>query len=162
MTRRGFTLVEATLSVLIVSIMMVAAISAGDVSISTQYRTGDRAVGRMLADGLMTDIYSLAYQDPVWPTYSCGPDFGESANSKLNYDDVDDFNGWSESPPQDSNGNAIPSFINWTRSVTVQWCSPTNPAAVSTSETGCKVIIVRVLHNGVVVATCTALKVNAP
>jgi hypothetical protein len=160
--RSAFTLVEATMSVLIVSILLVAAISAGDVAAMTQYRTGDRAVGRLLADGLMTDILSLAYQDPTYPTLVCGPEANESRTNKTTYDDVDDYNGWTESPPQDRNGNVVPGFTNWTRSVTVQWCPSGNPQQVSSSETGCKLVTVHVYHKSVLVATRTALKVKAP
>ncbi|MBV8781637.1 MAG: prepilin-type N-terminal cleavage/methylation domain-containing protein [Phycisphaerae bacterium] len=160
--RSGFTLVEATLSVLIVSILMVAAMAAADVAITTQSRTGDRAAGRWLAAGLMTDVLSLAYQDPNYPTTTLGIDPGESANNKATFDDVDDFNGWSESPPQDKGGNVIPRFTNWKRTVTVQWCSATAPSTISGSETGCKLITVQVFHNNVMMATRVALKANVP
>lgn len=158
----GFTIVEATMAVLVVSVLLVAAISAGDVAVSTQYRTGDRAVGRMLADGLMTDILSLAYQDPQYTTVILGPDVGETSTSKTNYNDVDDYNGWSETPPQDRNGVTIPGFTNWKRTVTVQWCSGTAPTQTASSETNCKLITVRVYHNSVLVATRVGIKVNAP
>jgi hypothetical protein len=91
-----------------------------------------------------------------------GIESGETASSKANYDDVDDFNGWTESPPQDRDGNVMPEFTGWQRSVSVVWVSPTNLSTVSATETGVKRITVTVSKNSVTLATRVAIKVKAP
>ena len=43
--------------------------------------------------------------------------------------DVDDYDGWSASPPEDKNGNPLVGFDDWGRSVSVEWVNPDNPDA---------------------------------
>ncbi len=75
---------------------------------------------------------------------------------------MDDYNGWSESPPQFADGTAMPNLANWSRSVQVAFVNPTNLSQTSTTETGAKRITVTVTHNGVVVATRVAVRTDAP
>jgi type II secretory pathway pseudopilin PulG len=159
---RGFTLVEAVMSTLVVSLVLVAAMRVAGMSAVMQYKAAERVAGRYLADGLLNDIRQLAYQDPG-STVNFGIETGESANSKANYDDVDDFNGWTESPPQERTGTNISSFGNtWRRSVVVAWVNPSNLSQTSSTETGVKQITVNVYHNGLLIATRTALRSIAP
>jgi hypothetical protein len=127
-----------------------------------QYKAAERVAGRYLADGLLNDIRQLAYQEPNG-TPNFGIESGESATSKVNYDDVDDFNGWSESPPQERTGTTISGFNNtWKRSVVVTWVNPTNLSQTSSTETGVKQITVSVYHNSILVATRSAFRSIAP
>lgn len=158
--RRGLTLVEAVMACLVVSILLVAALRAAGTASIYQYKTADRARARSLAGQLLTDILSLSYEDPSAPVF--GLESGESSNSKINYEDVDDFNGWTESPPQDRDGVAMDELSNWQRSVSVAWVSNTTPTTVSATETGVKRITVTVKKNNVTLATRVALKVRAP
>lgn len=119
-------------------------------------------MGGLLASGLMSEIMALAYQDPFLPTIALGPEAGESTTSRANWNDVDDYNGWTESPLQNKDSTVIPNTVGWTRSVVVTWVSSGNPTQISLVETGCKCITVTVKHNGVVVATRVCLKGNAP
>jgi Tfp pilus assembly protein PilV len=159
---RGFTLVEAVMSTLVVSLVLVAAMRVAAMSSVMQYKAAERVSGRNLADGLLNDIGILAYQEPSG-TPNFGIETGESATSKTNYDDVDDFNGWTESPPQERNGTVMSQFNNtWRRSVVVTWINPTNLSQTSNTETGIKQITVNVYHNGLLVATRSALRSIAP
>jgi MSHA pilin protein MshD len=159
--RRGLTLFEAVCACLVVSILMVSAMRAAGITAKYQFATADRARARFLANQLMTDILSTSYQDPnVTPLF--GVEAGETTSSKVNYDDVDDFNGWTESPPQDRDGNAMTELTGWQRSVSVAWVSTTNLSSISSSETGVKRITVTVSKNGATLATRVAIKVNAP
>jgi type II secretory pathway pseudopilin PulG len=160
--RRGFTLVEATLATIIVSMMAATALTTVRLSVRSQYKSSERAMGGLFASGMMAEIMALAYQDPTQPTTVLGPEPGESTTLRAGWDDVDDYNGWTESPLQNKDGTTIPNTAGWTRSVVVTWVSPGNPAQTSLVETGCKCITVTVKHNGVVVATRVCLKGNAP
>jgi len=153
--------VEAVSACLVVSILMVSAMRAAGMAARYQFATSDRARARFLAGQLMMDILATSYEDPnVTPL--CGVESGETTSSKVNYDDVDDFNGWSESPPQDRDGNAMPELTNWQRSVAVVWVTSTNLATVSATETGVKRITVTVKKNNVTLSTRVAIKVKAP
>jgi MSHA pilin protein MshD len=115
----------------------------------------------MLADGLIWEIMTKDYQDPSLPTLVLGPELGETSRSQ--YDDVDDYNGLVESPPQNKDGTTIPNLTNWTRSVLVEWVDPNNvTGAASLTETGCKRITVTVKFRSATLATATAVRTNAP
>jgi hypothetical protein len=158
---RAFTLVEAAVCTIIVASMLVAALRATALSGVYQYRMSERATARFLTDAMVTDIIKLNYKDP-----GSAPLFGqestESAASKSNYNDVDDFNGWTESPPQYSDGTATPGLTGWQRHVTVQWVNSSNINQISLVETGAKRITITVSHNSVPILTRTVLRTNAP
>lgn len=154
--RRAFTMVEAVISVAIVAILLVVAINTVGASNATQYRTSLNATADQLAQGLLDDILQLPFEDPnITPLF--GTELGEAALSKTNYDDVDDFNGWSESPPQDRAGNAMTELSGWTRSVKVDWVLTSN-ATVSLVDTGLKRVTVTVSRNGIPLSTRSGLK----
>src|SRR4051812_20926578 len=127
--RAGLTLVEAVMSCLVVSILLVAALRAAGAASVYQFKTADRARARFLAGQIITDILSLNYQNPTSPVF--GRETGEVATSKTNYNDVDDFNGWSESPPQERDGTAMSELGAWQRSVVVEWVGNSAPNVVS-------------------------------
>jgi type II secretory pathway pseudopilin PulG len=154
--RRGFTIVEATLSTLIMGITLAAALQTAATSSVTQYKASERATSQFLANSFLNDILSLSYEETGVALF--GVEAGETSLSKVNYDDVDDFHGWSESPPQDRTGVVIAGMTGWRRTVAVQWVTPANTNVVSASETGLKKITVTILHNSTVVATRSALK----
>lgn len=156
----GFTLIEVVVCTFVVGVLVVAAMRVSAFTQVAQYRASERATARQLADGLMSDILQLNYQDPgLLPVF--GIELTELLTSKVAYNDIDDFNGWSESPPQDRGGNRIDGFTGWQRSVAVAWVSVTDPTQTSLLETGVKRITVTVKHNGAVLATRVALRTNA-
>lgn len=157
----AFTLVEAMLASLIVAVLLVAVLQTVGATGLARYKAGERATARFLADALVADITSLAYRDPgSSPVF--GLEAGETAASKVNYNDVDDYNGWSESPPLDRCGNVLPGLDGWRRSVAVAWVNANDVTQTSATETGAKRITVTVAHNGVAVATRVAIRTNAP
>jgi len=157
----GFTLVEAVLCVLLVAVAAATAMNVVRESAKMQFRTTDLATARLLADGLMADITALPYKDPVYTTTTLGVDTGETTSSKSNYDDVDDYNGWTESPPQDRDGNTLSGYTGWKRTATVEWVSLTAPAGTASGlETGLKRITVQVYHNNILILSRVALRAN--
>ncbi|WP_428937603.1 type IV pilus modification PilV family protein [Fontivita pretiosa] len=157
----AFTLVEAIMSMLVVSVLLVAAMRATTASALMQYKNSERALGGVLADSLINEVLVLSYTDPTSPS-GFGLEAGESTTSKVGWDDVDDFAGWSESPPQDRNGTPMAGLSGWRRTVSVQRVLANDPSQPAGSETGVKRITVTVLRNGLVVATRTALRTSAP
>lgn len=71
-----------------------------------------------LAVDLMEEILSKEFCDPVggYSSFGRGPD----ETSRMDYDDVDDFHGWSASPPQDRRGNILSQYGGFSRSVVVE------------------------------------------
>jgi Tfp pilus assembly protein PilV len=153
----GLTLVEAMMSMVIVAVLLVAALRATGASALAQYKTAERATGRALASGLVNEIVVLRYEDPNGsPVF--GREAGESSSSKASWNDVDDFDGWTESPPQYRDGTVMPNLAGWQRTVTVTRINPLNVSQTSVSETGAKQNSVTVKHNGLPVATRVAIR----
>ena len=152
-------MLEATCATIIVGLSLVGSLQAVRSSVFTQRKVAETEKAAFLATAMMSEIKELYYQNPTKPI-NFGPETGETGRSTFN--DVDDYNGWSESPPQNPDNGNLPDLNGWTRQVSVAWVSPTNVMLTSATETGAKRITVTVLHNGAVKATRVGVKSNAP
>jgi Tfp pilus assembly protein PilV len=153
----GFTLIEAVISTVIVSVMFVAALNTVGAARIAEHKAALVGRGRTLAESLMAEILLQSYQEPG-STYVFGREAGESDTSRAAYDDVDDYRGWTESPPVTKDGTALPNSANWSRTVTVEWVDPLNPQQVSGTETGAKLITVVAAFRNVPQATIVAIR----
>ena len=139
--RRGFTLVEAAISIAIVGGLVVASLYAlGGAARGRSVQTA-AAVGDGLAACLLSEILQCKYVDSTSPTF--GPETGETNGTRSAFEDVDDYNGWTETPPQNKDGTTLTGYTGWTRSVVVAWVAPAT-LAVSATDTGLKKITVTV------------------
>jgi MSHA pilin protein MshD len=138
---RGFAMVEAVVCVIIAAISITASMNAVTMMARTNTLRKDQARASLLARQLLDEIMQYAYEQPNATTTTLGPEAGET---RATYNDVDDFAGFSESPPASKAGIAIPGFTGWTRSVQVVWVDPTNPTTISLNEAGMKRITVTV------------------
>ena len=156
--RRGFTIAEAVMAIVIVGGLLVAALNGVAVSRTGRGRAADHARGQQLALDLMAEILQQAYQDPVQtPVFGLEP--GESSTSRAAWNDVDDYNGWTETPPKTKSGTVMNEAAGWTRSVAVQWVDPTTLATSSTlTNTGIKKITVTVKKGTITMATIAAYR----
>jgi hypothetical protein len=142
---------------LIIGLMFVAAMTAVGASRTSQLKTADRIRGQQLALDLMNEILEQAYWEPdASPLF--GREGSESSTSRALWDDVDDYSGWTESPPQNKNGTPIAGFDGWTRSVTVTWTDPGDLTQGCAWPTDLKRITVTVSHSGIPVATLVAVR----
>lgn len=159
--RRAFTLLEATVSLVIVGIMMTAAMSVAGQAARTRLAQEEAVRGECLARQLLSEINTKLYQQPNAVTLLLGPELLET---RTTYNDVDDFNGWFESPPQYANGSAIPGYTGWSRAVKVDWVTlngllqPPGGFATSLTETGLKRITVTVTSPSGKVTTMVGLR----
>jgi type II secretory pathway pseudopilin PulG len=154
---RAFTLIKAVISTVIVAVMFAAALNTVGASRITQYKASLAGQGRMFAESLMSEILQQGYREPG-TTYVFGRESGELETSRAAYDDVDDYQGWSESPPVAKDGTALPNSANWRRTVTVEWVDPLDPKQVSATETGARRITVVAIFRDVPQATVVAIK----
>ena len=159
--QRGLSMVEVVVSILIVGVMAAAAMRTIGAARMAQYRVGVRSHGQMLAQDLMSEVLAQAYAESSGST-SFGRESGESATSRAKYDDVDDYHGWSASPPQTADGQAHADLADFTRSVTVVRVKAAMPDQSASSDTGVKRITITVRHRGLVVAELDALKCDLP
>jgi hypothetical protein len=156
---RGFSFVETAICVLVVGLLLVASMRVATGANLAQAQAAERAMGQYLAAGLINEITTLAYADPgAAPLF--GREAAEAAGAKAAFNDVDDFNGWTESPPQDHDGATMPGLVGWSRSVTVERVAIPDVTHVSSSETGAKRITVTVTRNNRLIATCVAIRTD--
>jgi MSHA pilin protein MshD len=121
--RRGFTLVESTISVLIVSGVLIAALRTfGGLARARLIQT-DRTLAYGLADNLLAEVMQCYFKEPGGGT-TLGPEAGET---RATYDDVDDYDGLTETPPKARDGTVVAGFTGWTRSVSVMCVRPDAP-----------------------------------
>jgi len=155
--RGGITLIETVLCTLVVAVMLVAALRMlGSAAVADRQHWSGR-LRPAVAGQLMAEVLANSYVDtgdsPVF-----GPETGESGTDRSNFDDVDDYNGWSSSPPEGRDGTAIAGLTGWTREVTVAWADPADVETTSVSDQGLKRITVTVTDAQGRSAMITALR----
>lgn len=157
--RRSLSLVEIVISTAITSLMLVAALEAVGSARTGMKRIGDRAVCTLLAEDLMVEVLEQDYADPHYGPGSIGVGGDESGTGDRSlYDDVDDYDGWRSTPPEQKDGAPLDWANDFERRVHVVWVDADDFASVAGSETGVKRITVTVLRNDVALAELTALR----
>jgi prepilin-type N-terminal cleavage/methylation domain-containing protein len=157
--RSGLTLIEVVASTMIVGMLAVATLNALGAATRSADSIGNRAIANGLADELMSEIIQQPYSDPDGSA-TFGHESGESSSPRSAFDDVDDYNGWTASPPQYRDGTDILNRTNWRQRVAVTLVSPTNLTQTSSTDQGVKRIRVTIEYNGKVLADQTAIRSN--
>jgi len=152
------SLIETMVSVLLVSILFAAALNTLGASARTQGSHARRETALLLAQDLMSEILQQAYEDPDQTSNPGGIETGEGSANRMDFDDVDDYYGWSASPPEYRNGIAIPWATGYTRTVNGEWRDRADLAQASGAETGVKAIWVTVYYNGKTLVTLSAAR----
>ena len=160
--RRGFSLVEVVVSTIVVALLLVAGMQTAGASKSLQYRAATAGRGTLLAQALLSEVLAKPYAE-LNNLESIGPEPGEGGRAA--FDDVDDFHGWSDSPPTwpDGSAMALHGGGGWGRSVTVEWVGPLDlTGAAVAADGGVKRVTVTVARDGLTVATLVGIKTDAP
>jgi type II secretory pathway pseudopilin PulG len=157
----GFSLVETSISTLLVGILLVASVNTIGMSIRSQTVTANLVSASALADSLMSEILTNSYREPG-STYSfITRESGESGGSKANYDDVDDYDGWQEQPPQYRDSSGMLNLASWKRKVIVEFVTVSNGSvAKSNFETNLKRVTIEIYSNGIKVLSRESLISN--
>jgi MSHA pilin protein MshD len=176
--RGGFTLVETSISTLIVGIVLVA--SMRTVVGVTRHRSvhNDATTANLLAESLLTEILEKEYKEPT-ATPIFGAETGETGSRSL-FDDVDDYHGWTETPPKHLDGSSMSALSGWSREVAVTQVGTSDPIFSTTirtgtsivgegldakaegTDTGVRKVTVTVKKSGTTLATVTGLKTDSP
>jgi MSHA pilin protein MshD len=162
--RRGMTMVEVAFSSFLVGLMLVATMNAVAAVFRTRLEARQGQQGKALARELMAEIFQGSYQDPQSGSTTFGPESNETGTTRANFDDVDDYDQYADSPPQDKSGILIPNCSGWSRHVDIERVLPAAPRGVNPSETGFKRITVTVTspagENTVLIAYRSSAGVN--
>lgn len=118
----AFTLIELIVVVAVSGIVMAALAFGLYEGAQSLNREKALRTAILLADDLMREIRTKNYVDP-----QTGGGFGpEESTPRANFDDVDDYDDWSNSPPVTIEGVAMTAYNDFTRSVIVVNVSPDN------------------------------------
>ena len=154
---RGFGMVEAVFCVVLVGGLVVVSLDTLGASKVAQRNLGHRALGQLLASSLMSEILNLSYEDP-----NDAPLFGlellENPLTRWLFDDVDDYAGWTASPPQNRDGTVIPGLTGWSQTVQIHRVDPADFGIQKATDTGVKRVTVTITRNNVSVATLVGVK----
>jgi type II secretory pathway pseudopilin PulG len=179
--RTGITLVEAAASTVIVGVMLVASLEGMRTVIHSRQAQSKELRGRALATDLLAEILQMPYEEPGDDAYmtwevdsddvivfeqpesqgSCvfGPESGEPQANRAYFDDVDDYNGWSESTVTLKDGTTMTNAEGWTRQVSVEYADPTTLMPYGTDiDTGLKLVRVIVIDPNGEITEMTALR----
>jgi len=138
---RGFSLIEAVISIAVMATMTVAVLGTIGSSARSRLIQADRCRAMALVRDLLAEVAQCGYAD-LGSGVVFGPETGETR--RAGFDDVDDYSNWQESPPTSRSGLTLVGYAGWGRGVTVEWVDPENPGQVYGSETGLKRITVKV------------------
>ncbi|MFZ4572855.1 MAG: prepilin-type N-terminal cleavage/methylation domain-containing protein [Phycisphaerales bacterium] len=152
-SRRGLTLVEVVVSLLVVAVMIGAGLGASSRAVTTRSAAGERARAQLLAGTLLSEVLAKHFRESAG---ALGPDAGESLTDRATLDDVDDFDGYTQSPPATLGGDPL-APAGWAWSAEIEWITPAT-LATSPIETGTKRVRVSVTRAGREVGTVVGFK----
>ncbi|HLL89424.1 MAG TPA: prepilin-type N-terminal cleavage/methylation domain-containing protein [Tepidisphaeraceae bacterium] len=137
--RRGFTLIEAALTTVIIGVGVVGMLELLAKGTIVNGEGSEMTTGLNLAKNVREFSMHLNYRDPdsgVGYPYSWGLDAGESATVLTSWDDVDDMTGRTFNPPIDGGGTAMTDYAGWQQKVTVQTVDPSNISSATVLPNG--------------------------
>lgn len=143
--RPAFTLVEAAVSIVIVGVMFVAAVSTVAAAARSRSAQADWRRADGLGRALLAEIVHHPYgstSGPIAPSIV----LGAGVTDRRSFGVIDDYHGLTDSPPRQTDGAALGGFAGWSRAVSVQRVDPAEPLGASTgpNDHGLKRITVAV------------------
>ena len=131
-SNRGVTLIEAVVAISVLAIAIPPLV--GLFTEVASHGTGNtyQGVAVVYADSLMEEIVSKAYEDPDEPSGS----FGSEEAFRSSYDDIDDYDGMSNSPPERIDGTTLGDYGGFTRSATVDNVTAADPDPTTPQSDG--------------------------
>jgi MSHA pilin protein MshD len=151
---RGFTLVESIVTMLIVSIAVLALSTALSVGFSHSSDGLVHAKTVELAQAYLDEIQSRRFAEATplggvppcsTTTVACGA-IGNEGEARDQFDDVDDYDGLDESPPRNAQGDALVNYTGYRVQVDVAFATAAQVAALNLdSPTDAKIVTVTVV-----------------
>ena len=128
----GFTLIETIIVIVLVGAMLAGMTSLFVTNVGNSYRPFLRQRALAVANAFLDEILHKRWNEATplgggcvnTASGSCssGPGviaIGNDGESRATYDDIDDYHGLNQSPPQDSSGTDMPGYSGFTVNVTV-------------------------------------------
>jgi len=161
-TARGFTLVEALITIAIVSMLALATGETGRVIFATGDECDQTSVADELGISLLEEIATLPFNDPQSGGTALGPEAGEwvALGDRALFDDVDDYTVWTGGLPLQQKDGSLITQPGYTRTVAISYVNPANFTLASFTPTDCKQIAVTVLYKGTAVGTYSTIRIE--
>ena len=115
--RGGFTLIEVLISIVLVALAVTSLMVANGAFTKANDAGVDLSTAEFLSEQIRELTTLLAVVDPESGISTFGPETGETLAS---YDDLDDFDGASFSPPIGVNRSLLNNFAAFTQQITVE------------------------------------------
>jgi len=148
----AFTLVEVIVATVIIGLAVVALLGGNRAFSQTNGEAVKLSNAEFLIGQMREKMLRIPIIDPEKGTETFGTESGEYFVAE--YDDIDDFDGMSFSPPIDVYGNTISDLTAYTQRVTVQNVNADNfNSIVSDHSSDFVRITVEILLNGNVLST---------
>ena len=129
---KGFLLLEALLTMIVIAVALVALNAALIMMVKSNAAGEASVVSTQISQRMLEEIRLRRWDEntPIPSSYiknpsAIGLDAGESASDKRTFDDIDDFQGWTESPPRDPVMNVLSAFDDYATSVTLRYVDGT-------------------------------------
>jgi prepilin-type N-terminal cleavage/methylation domain-containing protein len=121
--RKGFTLIEVLIGILLVGLAVVALISANGAFTQANGVGTELSTAEFLIEQIRELTAVLSVIDPSTGTSTFGP---ETSETLATYDDLDDFDGAIFSPPISADRSALTDLGAYTQQITVENVSASN------------------------------------
>src|SRR5258705_7793812 len=121
--RGGFTLIEAALVTTIISFGVLAMLQLLAVGTVSNSDGAEMSTAINLAKSVREMMIGMSIADPQTPTH-WGSEAGETLSGANGYDEIDDFDGKTYSPPIDARRTSIAALPDWSQSIRVQTVDP--------------------------------------
>ncbi|MHC4810514.1 MAG: PKD domain-containing protein [Planctomycetota bacterium] len=160
MSRRGLSLVEVTISMVVISVMLVAGLRLVGATGSTSRFVEERTIGRQLVEAMLADISAQPYEDPDdTPIFGVEEDADAAVDGVnwIRFDDVDDYHALVAPAGWDRHGEPLVIREGWTVTVSVAWVDAMDPETEVGEDSGLKRVDVAALRDGRTVATASML-----
>ena len=121
--KSGFTLIEVLIAVLLVGLAIASLVAANGAFTKANGAGTDLSTAEFIIGQIRELTMLLPVIDPETELSTFGPESGETL---AGYDDLDDFNGATFSPPIDVDRNILSNFTAFHQLVTVENVSASN------------------------------------
>ena len=138
---RGFVFVEVTISYVLLALALVSLVPVFMIAIRAGMSTEQLQASTYLSTELLEEVRMRRWDERTMNSGAhiaspsvLGIDVSESASDKRTFDDVDDFNGWTEAGVVDPVMRPLPDFKSYTRTVAVAYVDASLNVSVPTTD----------------------------
>jgi prepilin-type N-terminal cleavage/methylation domain-containing protein len=124
--RRGFTLIEASITMVIVGVGCLGMLKLMAAGTMANADSAELTTAMMLANNVREATQTgtnFSFTSPSSPTH-WGRESGETANTPSTWDDLDDWDGAKITPAVDARNQPMTQYANWEQDVTIESMDP--------------------------------------